>query len=221
MTGVRNLFWVLALVSLSLGAAPAVTNAAATKGKAPAKGVASKGVAGKAAVAKGPVKGTPAAKGLVKAATAPSPLRQGSGGQPGTRAGATGKRAPATASRGRVQPQYSRYGNAASNRRQLATGRTPVRQRPVYHPAPMVPTPERTKEIQAALVQRGYMPGEPSGSWDADSTAAMKRFQKDQNLEADGKLNSLSLIALGLGPKRTVVASSGTVSGAAVPAVKP
>ena len=31
---------------------------------------------------------------------------------------------------------------------------------------------------------------------------AMKRFQKDQNLEPSGKLTSLSLIALGLGPKQ-------------------
>jgi peptidoglycan hydrolase-like protein with peptidoglycan-binding domain len=72
----------------------------------------------------------------------------------------------------------------------------------------MQPTPERYKEIQTSLVQKGYLAGEPSGTWDADSIAAMKRFQKDQNLEADGKLSALSLIALGLGPKRTLTASS-------------
>jgi hypothetical protein len=31
---------------------------------------------------------------------------------------------------------------------------------------------------------------------------ALKRFQHDQNLIEDGKVGSLSLIALGLGPKR-------------------
>jgi hypothetical protein len=31
---------------------------------------------------------------------------------------------------------------------------------------------------------------------------ALKRFQEDQNIAADGKLGALSLIALGLGPKR-------------------
>ena len=31
---------------------------------------------------------------------------------------------------------------------------------------------------------------------------ALKRFQHDQNLPEDGKVGSLSLIALGLGPKR-------------------
>jgi hypothetical protein len=38
--------------------------------------------------------------------------------------------------------------------------------------------------------------------WGQDSIEALKRFQADQNLAADGKLTSLSLIALGLGPKR-------------------
>lgn len=31
---------------------------------------------------------------------------------------------------------------------------------------------------------------------------ALKRFQHDQNLTEDGKIGSVSLIALGLGPKR-------------------
>ena len=34
----------------------------------------------------------------------------------------------------------------------------------------------------------------------ADSVDALKRFQADQNLMPDGKINSFSLIALGLGP---------------------
>ena len=40
------------------------------------------------------------------------------------------------------------------------------------------------------------------GVWGADSIDALKRFQKDQNLDGDGKLGALSLIGLGLGPKR-------------------
>jgi murein L,D-transpeptidase YcbB/YkuD len=35
---------------------------------------------------------------------------------------------------------------------------------------------------------------------------ALKRFQSEQNLTPDGKIGSLSLIALGLGPKRTLTA---------------
>jgi len=64
------------------------------------------------------------------------------------------------------------------------------------------PTPERYKEIQQALVNKGYLQGEPTGEWGADCVDALRRFQTDQNLTADGKIGSLSLIALGLGPKR-------------------
>ena len=69
------------------------------------------------------------------------------------------------------------------------------------------PTPERYKEIQQSLASKGYMSGEPSGKWDTESGEALKRFQTDQNLTPDGKLNSLSLIALGLGPKRLTAQS--------------
>lgn len=65
-----------------------------------------------------------------------------------------------------------------------------------------VPTPERYKEIQEALAAKGYFKGDANGKWGADSVDALRRFQTDQNLDPDGKLGSLSLIALGLGPKR-------------------
>jgi len=64
------------------------------------------------------------------------------------------------------------------------------------------PTPERYKEIQQALLSKGYLQGEPSGSWNQESVDALRRFQQDQNINASGKIDSLSLIALGLGPKR-------------------
>jgi len=71
------------------------------------------------------------------------------------------------------------------------------------------PTPDRYKEIQQALADRGYYRGEVNGAWGPDSVDALKRFQMDQKLAGDGKLDSLSLIALGLGPKRTLSAQAG------------
>jgi len=65
------------------------------------------------------------------------------------------------------------------------------------------PSPERYKEIQEALASKGYLqPDTASGVWDTSSMSALKKFQEDQNLEPSGKLDSLSIIALGLGPKR-------------------
>jgi len=73
---------------------------------------------------------------------------------------------------------------------------------PPRHYAQMQPAPERYMEIQQALADKGYFHGPVDGAWGADSTDAMKRFQTEQNLDADGKISALSLIALGLGPRR-------------------
>lgn len=65
------------------------------------------------------------------------------------------------------------------------------------------PAPERYKEIQDALAAKGYLkPEDANGVWGPGSADALKKFQAEQNIEASGKINSLSLIALGLGPKR-------------------
>src|SRR5581483_152894 len=69
-------------------------------------------------------------------------------------------------------------------------------------PRQMAPTPDRYKQIQEALSAKGYLPAEQAnGQWNETSAEALKRFQADQNLDATGKINSLSLIALGLGPR--------------------
>jgi len=52
------------------------------------------------------------------------------------------------------------------------------------------------------LASKGYFQGEADGQWGSSSVDALKRFQHDQNLTEDGKIGSVSLIALGLGPKR-------------------
>jgi peptidoglycan hydrolase-like protein with peptidoglycan-binding domain len=68
------------------------------------------------------------------------------------------------------------------------------------------PTTDRFREIQQALMSKGYFNGPADGNWGAASVDALKRFQREQNLTEDGKIGSLSLIALGLGPQRTAPA---------------
>jgi len=86
------------------------------------------------------------------------------------------------------------------------TKKSATKSRPVVasyrRSAQQQPTPERYREIQQALADKGYFPGQPDGEWGASSVDALKRFQHDQNLTEDGKIGSVSLIALGLGPKR-------------------
>ncbi|MBI5282614.1 MAG: peptidoglycan-binding protein [Candidatus Solibacter usitatus] len=66
------------------------------------------------------------------------------------------------------------------------------------------PDQQRVREIQQALSDKGY-PLDVSGVWGPQSVDALKKFQEDQNinnLSGRGKLDSLTLIALGLGPRR-------------------
>jgi peptidoglycan hydrolase-like protein with peptidoglycan-binding domain len=72
------------------------------------------------------------------------------------------------------------------------------------------PDPERYQQIQQALADRGYYKGAVDGNWNADSVDALKRFQADQKLEADGRITALTLTGLGLGPKHDG-SSAGTV----------
>jgi hypothetical protein len=71
----------------------------------------------------------------------------------------------------------------------------------------LAPTPQRYQEIQQALAAKGYLnPEDANGTWNQASVDALKKFQAGQNLDSTGKINSLSLIALGLGPRRETAA---------------
>jgi peptidoglycan hydrolase-like protein with peptidoglycan-binding domain len=89
---------------------------------------------------------------------------------------------------------------AASKKKRGKSARAKSRQ--TWRTSQMTPAPERYKEIQTALDAKGYSTRTPDGVWTPEWAGALKRFQQDRKLEPTGKLNSLSLITLGLGPKR-------------------
>ncbi len=68
-------------------------------------------------------------------------------------------------------------------------------------------------------MDKGYLKGEPSGVWDADSASAMARFQEDQKITPTGKINAPSLIGLGLGSKSAGAPEAAPLPGS--PAPKP
>ena len=68
-------------------------------------------------------------------------------------------------------------------------------------PRQAVPDAGRSREIQSALKTQGYLNGEPSGKWDAATSAAFAKYQQDHGVRATGKPDARSLINLGLGPK--------------------
>lgn len=69
-------------------------------------------------------------------------------------------------------------------------------------------------EIQQALIDKGYLNEPATGKWGPESADALRRFRQHQKLEPSGKLDALSLIGLGLGPKRDNSARSSQVTAA-------
>lgn len=59
-------------------------------------------------------------------------------------------------------------------------------------------TAKEVKAVQQALFNRGYLTKEPSGVLDAESRRAIRDFQKAQNLEETGKIDTATLEKLGL-----------------------
>lgn len=67
--------------------------------------------------------------------------------------------------------------------------------------------PARATEIQSALVRQKYLTGTPSGQWDAQTQAAMQKYQADHGWQTKITPDSRALINLGLGPNHTTDAA--------------
>ena len=59
---------------------------------------------------------------------------------------------------------------------------------------------ERTKQIQQALAQAGYLHEQPSGKWDDATHEAMRRYEADNGFTPTGLPEAKALMKLGLGP---------------------
>jgi hypothetical protein len=108
-------------------------------------------------------------------------------------------------------PSKKKHPSASSHfggKKAPAKRATPVK-RTTWRNRQLTPTPERYKEIQGALAAKGYLrPEDANGSWNQASVDALTKFQSEQNLGSTGKINSLSLIALGLGPRHDTAQAS-------------
>jgi peptidoglycan hydrolase-like protein with peptidoglycan-binding domain len=92
----------------------------------------------------------------------------------------------------------ARTATKKTSSKRVVAYRKPVPKKPS---APAAPGSERLRSVQQALIERGYLNSSASGVWNADSIEALKRFEADQKVKVDGKIDSKMLIALGLGPK--------------------
>ena len=62
--------------------------------------------------------------------------------------------------------------------------------------------PSRAREIQTALIREHYLQGQPSGTWDSVSQAAMQKYQADHGWQSKTTPDARALIKLGLGPSQ-------------------
>ena len=77
----------------------------------------------------------------------------------------------------------------------------------IHHEPPAVLMPaERATQIQSALIKRGYLTGEPTGTWDSQTVAAMQKLQEDNGWQSKVTPDSRALIKLGLGPETSAPA---------------
>jgi hypothetical protein len=115
---------------------------------------------------------------------------------------AASKKGASTATKGAATASSRKPGTttrSASSRGRKTAGKRGV----TWRNRQISPTPDRYREIQGALASKGFLkPEDATGTWNQTSSDALKKFQAEQNLDSSGKINSLSLIALGLGPHR-------------------
>ena len=78
-------------------------------------------------------------------------------------------------------------------------------ERVVHHDPVVGMDTDRATQIQTALIKSGYLTGEPTGAWDAESIAAMQKLQGDNGWQTKLTPDSRALIKLGLGPQQSPV----------------
>ena len=95
-----------------------------------------------------------------------------------------------TSTQSSTSTAHSSTKKKATNKKRRPTKREPTQ---------MAPTPDRISEIQSALARGGYYREEQNGKWDIDTVDALQKFQSANGLDANGKLDALTLQKLGLG----------------------
>lgn len=68
----------------------------------------------------------------------------------------------------------------------------------MQHQAPMGLEEQDIREIQEALANAGYDPGEADGIWGEQTSAALQEFQETEGLSATGELDEETIALLGL-----------------------
>lgn len=98
-------------------------------------------------------------------------------------------------------------GKTSSSTKRKSSVRSLAGKKSRKQPGQKAPTVDRVNQIQAALARDGSFQGLPSGKWDDNTVAAMRRFQTAHGLNPSGKLDAPTLQRLGLGSETAGVAA--------------
>jgi len=98
-------------------------------------------------------------------------------------------------------------GKTSSSMARKSSGRSSAGRKSRKQPGQKTPTADRVNQIQAALARDGSFQGLPSGKWDDNTVASMRRFQTAHGLNPSGKLDAPTLQRLGLGSETAGVAA--------------
>ena len=78
----------------------------------------------------------------------------------------------------------------------------------------------RARQIQTALIRDHYLDGQPTGTWDARTKAAMVKYQADNGWQTKKVPDARAIIKLGLGPDRADFINPDTAFVMPVPSAK-
>lgn len=106
----------------------------------------------------------------------------------------------------RVSAEHTRTTRHEASLRHSSRGHASHYRRSRHHRSAVlgqrVMDPQRAIEIQQALIRVHYLNGSPTGQWDAETQAAMVKYQTDNGWQSKITPDSRALIKLGLGPKQ-------------------
>jgi hypothetical protein len=101
---------------------------------------------------------------------------------------------PVTVKHAKHKPSTGKHSSSGKHSRSQTRGKRKRGQEAIDSP--------RARQIQEALIRQHYMEGAPSGTWDAATQDAMKRYQAVQGWQSKTVPDSRALIKLGLGPSK-------------------
>ena len=114
----------------------------------------------------------------------------------------TGDQKPATAKKAATRKHHAATHSASATTTSHTGKRSSRRKKNTRVRGQQKIDSDRARSIQEALIREHYLDGEATGTWNAASEAAMRKYQSDHGWQSKTVPDSRALISLGLGPSK-------------------